>query len=547
MLEMFLRLSRVWIIGMGLLLICVPVKGEEAPERAGKGIPQGFQLLPRVGILAEYGGFIVQQDNYTSLLRRRLEVDVLQYRHHIFYIDFDERTFFGTPSDSWEFNLMKYDVTLAGYRYDFGNFYLGGFIHHQCNNPIHTQDYNKFTDRERANIYMAGLEFLTKNMRTGMKDRGINYDSANSFEFLGRFAEGLWLSKVFTKENISLNWDFKAQLRYDIFRYRCLVPYVEVGAEVLVGNITRLAPAVEVGARYHLSKVDITPFIRWCREQEALTIENYRYAYIAKNSLMVGGRVEVLLDSETFGPSANGQEFQLFPEIHGNADYGLFLNNPNFKGSGNLELDFEVLRWKPWTVFLYTDMNFNTRKQDYKPDKVNYWLQYGLTYAWDRYFVEGFVENRRRVDETIFRGTTERANQAGLRAGTMGMKPGHYNDGISFKGPETFDWLNLWNAEATVGHYFNNRDWQYLWDLEARIRWDLLRWHIVVPYIQGNVNWLSGGGSTGDATEYAVEPGLRFHGVLDLAVYYRFQHQQNVLFFRGPSENQNIVGLRILF
>ena len=111
MLEMFLRLSRVWIIGMGLLLICVPVKGEEAPERAGKGIPQGFQLLPRVGILAEYGGFIVQQDNYTSLLRRRLEVDVLQYRHHIFYIDFDERTFFGTPSDSWEFNLMKYDVT----------------------------------------------------------------------------------------------------------------------------------------------------------------------------------------------------------------------------------------------------------------------------------------------------------------------------------------------------------------------------------------------------------------------------------------------------
>ena len=97
----------------------------------------------------------------------------------------------------------------------------------------------------------------------------------------------------------------------------------------------------------------------------------------------------------------------------------------------------------------------------------------------------------------------------------MGMKPGHYNDGISFAGPGTFGWLNKWNAQASVGHYFNNRDWQYLWDLAARVRWDPFRWHFVVPYIQGDVNWLSGGGSTGDATEYAMEPGLRFHGILE--------------------------------
>jgi hypothetical protein len=545
--RVLMHLLRIGIVAIWVLCICMTVEGEGAPESAGNDIPEDFTLLPRASILIEYGGFIINQDNYTSLLHRYLEVDILQYRRHIFYIDFYERTFFGIPRKEWEFNLMKYDVTLAGYRYDFGNFYLGFFIHHQCNNPIHTQNYNYLVDRERANTYMAGMEYLTKNMRVGMKDRGINFNSPQSFEFLGRFAGGLWLSKVFTRENIDLNWNFKGRLRYDILRYRRLVPYVEVGGELFVGSVARLAPSVEVGARYHLAKVDITPFFRWCREQEALTIDNGRPAYIAKNSLISGGRLEVLLDSETFGPTSNSQELQLFPEIHGNADYALFLNNPNFKGNGNLELNFEALRWQPWTIFFYTDMNFDTRKEDFKPDKVNYWLQYGLTYAWDRYFVEGYVENRRRVDENFFRGTTERANQAGLRAGTMGMKPGHYNDGISFKGPDAFNWLNLWNTEARVGHYFNNRDWQYRWDLAARIRWDLVRWHIVVPYIQGNINWLSGGGSTGDATEYAVEPGLRFHGVLDLAVYYRFQHRQNVLFFRGPSENQNLVGLRILF
>ena len=545
--KVVLRLLRVAIVAMGVLLICMAAKGEGAPETAGKDIPEGFQLLPRASILTEYGGYIENQQNYTSMLRRQLEVDILQYRRHILYIDFEERTFWGTPGNAWNFNLMKYDVTLAGYRYDFGNFYLGFFVHHQCNNPIHTQDYHQIIDRERANIYMAGVEYLSKNMRVGMKDRGINFDSPNEFEFLGRFAEGLWLSKVFTRENINLNWDFKGKLRFDILRYRCLVPYVEVEGELLVGNIARIVPSAEVGVRYHLSKVDITPFFRWSRDQEALTEEYSRPAYIAKNSLIGGGRLEVLLDSETFGPPANGQGLQFFPEIHGNADYAVFLNNPNFKGQGNLELDFEALRWKPWTMFLYTDMNFNTRKEDFKPDKVNYWLQYGLTYAWDRYFVEGYVKNNRRVDENFFRGTTERSNQAGLRAGTMGMKPGHYNDGISFAGPGTFEWLNKWNAQASVGHYFNNRDWQYLWDLAARVRWDPFRWHFVVPYIQGDVNWLSGGGSTGDATEYAVEPGLRFHGILDLAVYYRFQHRQNVLFFKGPSENQNLVGVRALF
>jgi hypothetical protein len=545
--NVLLRFLRVGIVVMGVLCICLASKGQGAPESLGEDIPEGFQLVPRVGISAEYGGFIVQQENYTSMLRRRLEVDVLQYRRHIFYLDFDERTYFGIPGNAWEFNLLKYDITLAGYRYDLGTFYLGLFIHHQCNNPIHTLDYHTLVDRERANIYMAGLEFLTKNMRIGMKDRGINFDSPKAFEFLGRLAGGLWLSKVFTRENIRLNWDFKGLLRYDIFRYRRLVPYVEVGAETLIGGPTaRLAPSVEVGARYHLSRTDITPFFRWSRDQEALTIEPFRPAYIAKNSLFGGGRVEVLLDSETFAPNPIGEGLQLLPEIHGNADYALFLNNPKFKGHGNLELDFETLRWKPWTIFLYTDMNFNSRKQDFKPDKINYWLQYGLTYAWDRYFVEGYVENRRRVDGNIFRGTTERSNQAGLRVGTKGMKPGHYNYGISFEGP-SFQWLNMWNAEASAAHYFSNHDWQYIWNLDAKVRWDLLRWHIIVPYIYGDVKWMSGGGSTGDATEYAVEPGLRFHGVLDLAVYYRFQHQQNVLFFRGPSENQNLVGIRVLF
>jgi len=537
------------IILLLLLLLGQGAVAETDQENKDRDVPQGLQLFPRIGISTEYGGFIVEQENYASLLKRRLEIDFLQYYRNIFYLNFNEQNYFGTPPNKWEFNLMKYDIVLGGYRYDFGNFYLGAFMHHQCNNPIHPQDYQTWVKRERANIYDVGLEFLTKTMRLGMKDRGINFDSADNFEFLGRFAgefQGSWAAY---RQNIKLNWLAKGQLRYDILRFYRLIPYVEVDADLVAGAVTRVAPAVEVGTRYHLGNVDITPFFKWSRDQEGLT-EAFNpevHAFIAKNALLGGARIETLLDAQTFpGAPATGS-LQWFPEIHGMADYALYLENRYFTGHGNIELDFEAIRLAPWTLFIYTDMNFDSRKQDYKPDKINLWLQYGITYNWKDYFIEGFVKDLQRADGNFYRGTMERSNLAGLRLGTEGMKPGHYNQGISFSGPHTFEWLNNWNAQGVAGHYFNNRDWQYLWNLNAQVRWDPLRWHFIVPYIQGEVNWMAGGGSTSNALEYATEPGLRLHGVLDVAIYYRYQYRKNVLFFGGPSEHESLVGVKMLF
>ncbi len=505
--------------------------------------------MPRIGIGLEYGGFAVHQDNFTSQLRRRLEIDLLQYRRHIFYLEFDEKTFFGIPDNRWQFNLMKYDVMLGGYRYDFGDFYIGAFIHHQCNNIIQTLTYRTWLNRERTNIYAVGLEFLTKNMRLGMKDRGINFDSPQSFEFLGRWGGGFWASNLLVRDKINVSWLIKGQARYDIFRYRMVVPYVEVSGEVLAGPVPRAVPSAELGARLHFSRFDLTPFFKWSRDQESLIeqVDPVKTALIAKNSLFGGARLETMLDARTFGAVPSSSGLQFVPEIHGQADYALYLGSPLSKGQGNMEIDLEALRWNSCTAFLYTDMNFSSRKEDFKPDKVSYWLQYGLTYAAGNYFVEGFVKNARRLDNNIYHGTMERYNIAGLRAGTKGMKPGHYNDGISFAGPAAFEFINNWNAQASFGHFFNNRDWQYLWDIETKVRWDPIRWHFIVPYIQGELNWQSGGGSTSDTVEYAVEPGLRSHGVLDLALYYRFQHQENRLFFRGPSANESLIGIKALF
>lgn len=521
--------------------------GLAAPESTD--IPDGWKLFPRIGLGIEYGGFIRSDASFTSMLRRRLEMDVLQYRPFILYLEFDEETNFGVPQDKWSFNLLRYRLHLGGIRYDFGEHYLGLFYNHWCNNTILTAAYPSSLDRPRVSMYILTLEFLSKGMRLGMKDRGINFDPQRPFEFLGKFNYYVSAGKViYQTRYYDLNWVLQGKLRLDLLRYYRLIPYVELGGELWTGPGNRGTPKVEGGIRYHIRPhLDLTPFFQWSREQQVFQtsagIPPIRR--LAQNSLYSGVRLEYLMDADTTLPEG---DWQFLPEIHGMATYNSYLRSRFFGWGGDIELDLEVLRWLDWTMFFYTNINLVTTRRigDFAPEKINGWIQYGLTYTWKPFFIEGFVRHQRRYDDLYFNGLSERSNEAGLRLGTVGMKPGHFNDGISFDGPK-FQWLNKWNGQARVAHYFQNRDWQYLWDVGGQVRWDLLRWYFIVPYIQGDLTWLSGGGSTDNALYYSVEPGLRLHGALDLAAYFRFQHQDNARFFRGPGDNQCIVGIKALF
>ena len=93
-----------------IILLCFFLVSAAAARQTADqdDIPEGFVLVPRVGVGIEYGGFIVHQDNYTSQLLRQIEADVLQYHRHILYLKFGENTFFGTPSNQWDFNLLKF-------------------------------------------------------------------------------------------------------------------------------------------------------------------------------------------------------------------------------------------------------------------------------------------------------------------------------------------------------------------------------------------------------------------------------------------------------
>ena len=155
--------------------------------------------------------------------------------------------------------------------------------------------------------------------------------------------------------------------------------------------------------------------------------------------------------------------------------------------------------------------------------------------------------HQRRLDARVFRRLREGGHQAGASLGTRGMLLGHYDEGISFTGPQSFRWLHRLNAATSLSHYFDTQDWPYLWNVGARVRWDVLRWHFLIPYLEGGLEWRSAHRRYHDTFEYYMEPGVRFKGVLDLALFYRFQHQEAIWSAKGPWENQSLIGIRTLF
>jgi hypothetical protein len=523
-------------------------KPGNATPGEGKEIPEGWAVFPRMGLGMEYGGFIFHDDTFTSMLRRRLEMDVLQYRRFIVYLEFDEETSFGTPKDSGDFNRMRFRLHLGGLRYDLGDHYVGLFYNHWCSNTLLTENYQTRLDRSQISIYILTLEFLSKTMRLGMKDRGIIFDPKKPFEFLWRFHYYASAGKVVEQSKFyDLEWILRAQVRLDLFRYYRLIPYLEAGGELWIGPTARVSPWVEWGIRYHVrDRLDLTPFFQWGQNQEIFKEGNPPIRRVAQNYLYAGMRLEYLFDSST-GGGAPADGLQFLPEIHGSATYLRCLKSRFFGWGGGIDLDLELLRLKPWTLFFYTEMRLATEKLSLGPDKIIGRLQYGLNYTREPYFAEAFVDQRKRMDVIAFDGLSEQSSLAGLRLGTVGMKPGHYNEGISFAGPKSFQWLNKLNAQASFGHFFQSQDWYYLWGLSTQARWDILRWYFIVPYVQGELEWLAGGGKSNDAVDYAAEAGFRFHGVCDLNVYFRFQHRDNAKAFQGLSDNQNIIGIKALF
>jgi hypothetical protein len=245
------------------------------------------------------------------------------------------------------------------------------------------------------------------------------------------------LNRVFIRDYNELNWLFEGRRRLDVLRYGLLIPYIEAGGEIL-GRRDRwnFIPRVEGGVRFHGGRVEIIPFIRWGRTEEWLRQTDALDStyFVSRSYLLGGGRLEFLFDKEVLAFHPPAEKPQFFPEVHGQAGYGMYLGSPYHQGYGNVELDIDLIGWKSLVLFTNLGMDCNSTKTDLSLDILRLWLEYCIRYSWSNFFLEGFLSHARRSEMAKFRGLKESAHQIGMRVGSRGMLLGHYDDGIAFGG-----------------------------------------------------------------------------------------------------------------
>lgn len=197
--------------------------------------------------------------------------------------------------------------------------------------------------------------------------------------------------------------------------------------------------------------------------------------------------MEFLLDQESIAGQATGAEWQFFPAVHGQADYGVFAGSQHNQAAGGLNLNLDLIRWQRLSLFTHLGMHLDSSSKTFGPDKMLLFLDYGLRYDWTRIFLEGFVRQAARLDVYQLHDGGASPNMAGVRLGTQGMRLGHYDDGISFEGPELFQWLHKVNAQVSLAHYFNAINWPATWNVAVQGRWDILRRGRMIPL--SRVGW----------------------------------------------------------
>jgi hypothetical protein len=451
-------------------------------------------FVPRIGIGLEYGGLVVRWGDFSSTFRYRYLIDLLQFGRHLIFTDIDGEIDWGAPGLGLAFNRIRHNIAILGYRYDLGDYYVGAQMYHRCNNPFQGEGRLALSlhNRTIASTYYAGLELVDKAMLVAQEDRGIVFDPARPFEFLGRFHVALNLNRVISRQDANnLDWLFIGRVRLDVLRFHNLVPYVEAGGELFGQEKWDFIPKVETGVRFHWRTVDFTPFVQWGHTEEWL---RYFYGgdivkFESRSYLYAGGRLEFLLDRETIARRAAfaDQPWQFFSAVHGQGEYGIYLGSQHNLGAGGLNLNLDLIRWQHLSLFSNLTMHMDSAPNGLGPDKMLLAVDYGLRYDWPKIFLEGFVRNAVRLDAYRFHDGGESPNLAGARVGTQGMRLGHYDDGISFTGPNQFQWLHKFDAQVSLAHYFNSIDWPCTWNVAAQARWDILRLGRMIPYVQGGL------------------------------------------------------------
>jgi hypothetical protein len=521
-------MRKFWITALLTLIFISAFKSQEVKADQTKDT---VSFMPEVNMMVEATGFSSNKADYSAKFQRLIQLDVLRYKDISLGLEFNEETILGGPGYASDepYNLRN-RIRYLNLRYDGVERSFGLFYNHTCDNGIERQGAERAWD-------VVGLELVTKNMRYGHKNYGINFNPQKEFEFLSRFGYTLSLAKTVLERDPELDAIGKFFLRWDILRYRNYIPYFELGLSPIWGSELRWDYIIELGTRINYKRASLSPFIKYSYEHNL-----DRWQGLSEHFFMAGLRLESLNEASSDLSPQKKEGFS--PQMHMEGYYAKVVGADDFEWDGDVTLDIELYRQETFKTFLNTNVNFLSPSGTYRPRFVTYRLEPGIGVEDNEKSLEFIYRHVSRYDANTSDGFTEHAGLLGLRGQTLGMRTGHKNEGIDFSSSQRCEFLKKLDWKIVGGRYIYTSDYDYDWNVGLGARWDILRHRKKIPYLEGNLNFLIGDNLD---TEYYLESGVRFHGRGDTTFFSRYQHKKNIDRFGGYDKDYLLAGVRFEF
>jgi hypothetical protein len=505
-----------------LIFVSLQVQAEEGQE--------AIRFMPNVNMMVEATGYSSNKADYSAKFQRLIQMDVIRYRDISLGLEFDEETILGGPEySSDEPYNVGHRLKYLNLRYDSKKRSYSLFYQHRCVNGIDRSGAERGFD-------VIGLKFETKNMRYGHKNYGINFDAQKEFEFLSQFGYSVSLAKKIVERAPELDAFGKFSLRWDILRYKNYIPYFELGLHSIWGSELKWDYIIELGTRINYRYAFISPFLRYSYQSDL-----DRWRGLSEHFFIAGLRLETLSRQDLL---SSQQKSGISPQMHMQGYYANFVGAKDFEWHGNATLDIDFYRRDNFRVFLNTNVDLISPSGAYRPRFATYKLEPGIGIDENEKSLEFIFRHTSRYDVNTSDGFTEQAGLLGLRRQTLGMKTGSKNKGIDFASPKRCEFLKKIDWEIAGGRYIYTSDYDYDWNAEFGIRWDILRHIKKIPYLEGNLNFLIGSHLD---IEYYLESGIRFSDIGDITPFVRYQHKENVNYFGGYSDNYLLTGVKFEF
>jgi hypothetical protein len=497
-----------------------------------------WAFLPSAALLVDSEFYAENDAGYTMILHRVIGVDVLRYSNIVLSFSVNEGIRYKDTDSNYLYPyLIRNQMDFVNLRWELPQGSLSWFIDHSCNNNINED----VAGSRRVRWYGTGLGWETNGMRLGHRNTGITFGKAEHFEILNIINYGFSAAKSLSTRYNNYTMIARGALRYDPLRYYFLIPYIEGSLEALVEDRVKIDRALEAGMRISLLNVDITPYVGY-RHRHDLDLDNMR----AVDLYLIGFRLEALVGGERWQEERDIKMPLLLPGIHFSGGYGYLVLDEYLYFNSDILFEVDLIRIENLTVFLNNRLSHNSssKRKGLYPRYLYYIAESGLSYDMHnlRAYVEPFYRYGRFDEGNYYRGYNEQFQMIGLRLKSRGMEIGDINYGIGFGGGGGFEWLNSINWLVSAGRTVHENNYCYDWDCQLKLRWDILRYWVIIPYLSGAVRFIRDESSV---WEYSTETGVRLHFGLDLMLFHQYHYRTEPDISNGFDGQFHLVGVRL--